>query len=174
MVARRPSGLCKQRASTSSRCDFLCSRPGRYRTNSTLANRSCLYCYLQTFFSEVSPQEKIDALRRACEGHVKLTKECSKGLGQDRCDVSYTPATFSSLRRFSAPDISMHFIVSFAVNSRRVRMRASTRWVRQRFQSYSVTAAGRPSARQFSLRQTAVTLRCACSDSVQSLQMGTV
>ncbi|KAI0270270.1 acyltransferase ChoActase/COT/CPT [Russula aff. rugulosa BPL654] len=37
-----------------------------------------------TFFSEVSPQEKIDALRRACERHVQLTKECSKGLGQDR------------------------------------------------------------------------------------------
>ena len=39
----------------------------------------------QVFFSEQStPQQKISALRRACEGHVKLTKECSQGLGQDR------------------------------------------------------------------------------------------
>lgn len=40
--------------------------------------------FVKTFFSEASPQEKIDTLRRACERHVQLTKECSKGLGQDR------------------------------------------------------------------------------------------
>lgn len=38
----------------------------------------------------MSPQEKVDALRRACEKHVHLTKECSKGLGQDRCDIAHT------------------------------------------------------------------------------------
>lgn len=39
----------------------------------------------QAYFSEqTSPEEKIVALRVACEGHVKLTKECSQGLGQDR------------------------------------------------------------------------------------------
>ena len=38
----------------------------------------------QTFFSEASPQHKISALRAACQGHVKLTKECSQGFGQDR------------------------------------------------------------------------------------------
>jgi hypothetical protein len=41
---------------------------------------------VQTFFSEATPQEKIAALRRACKRHVELTKECSKGLGQDRCE----------------------------------------------------------------------------------------
>jgi len=28
--------------------------------------------------------EKVAALRKACKRHVELTKECSKGLGQDR------------------------------------------------------------------------------------------
>lgn len=38
----------------------------------------------QTFYSESTPREKIYALRKACERHVKLTKECSQGFGQDR------------------------------------------------------------------------------------------
>ncbi|TCD66328.1 hypothetical protein EIP91_001477 [Steccherinum ochraceum] len=40
--------------------------------------------FVKTFFSEASPQQKIAALKKACQGHVKLTKECSQGLGQDR------------------------------------------------------------------------------------------
>ncbi|CAL1705975.1 unnamed protein product [Somion occarium] len=40
--------------------------------------------FVKTFFSEAQPTQKIAALRRACEGHVKLTKECSSGVGQDR------------------------------------------------------------------------------------------
>ncbi|KAF8332392.1 acyltransferase ChoActase/COT/CPT [Cantharellus anzutake] len=40
--------------------------------------------FTKTFFSDASPDEKINALREACENHVRLTKECSKGLGQDR------------------------------------------------------------------------------------------
>jgi len=41
--------------------------------------------FTQTYFSEsATTEQKIAALRRACEGHVKLTRECSKGLGQDR------------------------------------------------------------------------------------------
>ncbi|TFK53149.1 acyltransferase ChoActase/COT/CPT [Heliocybe sulcata] len=40
--------------------------------------------FVKTFFSDASPSEKIDALRKACETHVKLTRECSQGLGQDR------------------------------------------------------------------------------------------
>ncbi|KAH7098270.1 acyltransferase ChoActase/COT/CPT [Auriculariales sp. MPI-PUGE-AT-0066] len=40
--------------------------------------------FTQTFFSDASLQTKIETLRKACEGHVNLTKECSKGLGQDR------------------------------------------------------------------------------------------
>ncbi|KAF7294546.1 Carn-acyltransf domain-containing protein [Mycena indigotica] len=40
--------------------------------------------FTKTFYSDGSPSEKIAALRKACERHVTLTKECSKGLGQDR------------------------------------------------------------------------------------------
>ncbi|TBU24489.1 acyltransferase ChoActase/COT/CPT [Dichomitus squalens] len=41
--------------------------------------------FLKTFFSEAaSNSQKVALLRKACEGHVNLTKECSKGLGQDR------------------------------------------------------------------------------------------
>ncbi|KAI5119672.1 hypothetical protein M0805_009617 [Coniferiporia weirii] len=40
--------------------------------------------FTKTYFSEASPAEKIAALKKACERHVALTKECSKGLGQDR------------------------------------------------------------------------------------------
>lgn len=36
------------------------------------------------FYSEVSPSQKVAALHKACDRHVKLTKECSQGLGQDR------------------------------------------------------------------------------------------
>lgn len=38
----------------------------------------------QTFYSEATPSQKAAALRKACEKHVKLTRECSQGLGQDR------------------------------------------------------------------------------------------
>jgi len=40
--------------------------------------------FTKTFYSDSSPAEKIATLRKACERHVALTKECSKGLGQDR------------------------------------------------------------------------------------------
>lgn len=40
--------------------------------------------FTKTFFSEAPMGQKINALQKACEGHVKLTKECSQGLGQDR------------------------------------------------------------------------------------------
>ncbi|KAL5514087.1 hypothetical protein ACEPAG_2848 [Sanghuangporus baumii] len=40
--------------------------------------------FTKTFFSDATPSQKISALRKACERHVQLTKECSKGLGQDR------------------------------------------------------------------------------------------
>ncbi|KAG1858816.1 acyltransferase ChoActase/COT/CPT [Suillus subluteus] len=40
--------------------------------------------FTKTFFSECSPDEKIRDLRKACERHVQLTKECSQGFGQDR------------------------------------------------------------------------------------------
>ncbi|KAF8162700.1 acyltransferase ChoActase/COT/CPT [Crassisporium funariophilum] len=40
--------------------------------------------FTKTFYSEAAPAQKVAALRKACEKHVKLTKECSQGLGQDR------------------------------------------------------------------------------------------
>ena len=40
--------------------------------------------HLQIFCSSAPPAEKVAALRKACKGHTELTRECSKGLGQDR------------------------------------------------------------------------------------------
>ncbi|PCH35943.1 acyltransferase ChoActase/COT/CPT [Wolfiporia cocos MD-104 SS10] len=40
--------------------------------------------FLETFFSEAKLSDKVAALREACKSHVKLTRECSQGLGQDR------------------------------------------------------------------------------------------
>ncbi|KAF8801872.1 acyltransferase ChoActase/COT/CPT [Phlegmacium glaucopus] len=40
--------------------------------------------FTNTFYSEASPAQKVLALRKACETHVKLTRDCSQGLGQDR------------------------------------------------------------------------------------------
>ena len=40
--------------------------------------------FVKTFFSESTPAQKVTALRKACQGHTNLTRECSKGLGQDR------------------------------------------------------------------------------------------
>ncbi|KAG8803304.1 hypothetical protein FRC18_007332, partial [Serendipita sp. 400] len=39
--------------------------------------------FTKTYFSEASSEQKVDSLRKACASHVKLTKECSAGLGQD-------------------------------------------------------------------------------------------
>lgn len=40
--------------------------------------------FTKTFYSECTPEEKVNALRKACERHVRLTKECAQGFGQDR------------------------------------------------------------------------------------------
>jgi len=40
--------------------------------------------FIKTYFSDQTIDQKIHALRNACVSHVNLTKECSKGLGQDR------------------------------------------------------------------------------------------
>lgn len=40
--------------------------------------------FVKTFCSDAPNKTKIEALRKACQSHVGLTKECSKGLGQDR------------------------------------------------------------------------------------------
>ena len=44
--------------------------------------------FLKSFFSEAPNAQKVALLRKACQGHVGLTKDCSKGLGQDRCVAS--------------------------------------------------------------------------------------
>ncbi|KAF9503910.1 hypothetical protein BS47DRAFT_1374440 [Hydnum rufescens UP504] len=40
--------------------------------------------FTKTFFSEASPTYKIKGLRTVCDAHVKPTRECGKGLGQDQ------------------------------------------------------------------------------------------
>ncbi|KAF4604357.1 hypothetical protein EYR40_001536 [Pleurotus pulmonarius] len=40
--------------------------------------------YTKVFYSEATAMQKVKALRKACERHVNLTRECSQGLGQDR------------------------------------------------------------------------------------------
>ncbi|KAG8876810.1 hypothetical protein FRB98_007023 [Tulasnella sp. 332] len=40
--------------------------------------------FVKTFYSDATTQQKINTLRKACEAHSHITKECSKGLGQDR------------------------------------------------------------------------------------------
>ena len=54
----------------------------------------------QTFCSDsATPAQKVKALRDACKRHVDLTRECSKGLGQDRSaymDPSIVSADFRS------------------------------------------------------------------------------
>ncbi|KAF5379902.1 hypothetical protein D9757_007181 [Collybiopsis confluens] len=40
--------------------------------------------FTKRYYSEATASQKVAALRKACERHVKLTKECSQGLGQDR------------------------------------------------------------------------------------------
>lgn len=72
--------MCNQRVWSSRRCvskALLCYRFGH---DTKLLSPSLT----QIYFSDASPTEKINALKKACERHVVLTKECSKGLGQDR------------------------------------------------------------------------------------------
>ena len=40
--------------------------------------------FVQTFWGENPPQEKVEALKKATQKHTSITKECSKALGQDR------------------------------------------------------------------------------------------
>ncbi|KAK5108802.1 hypothetical protein LTR62_007776 [Meristemomyces frigidus] len=40
--------------------------------------------FVRTFWAENSPHKKIDALKKACEKHTAITKECAKAQGQDR------------------------------------------------------------------------------------------
>jgi carnitine O-acetyltransferase len=40
--------------------------------------------FVRTFWGEKPPHEKIEALRKACEAHVKVTRDCAKAQGHDR------------------------------------------------------------------------------------------
>lgn len=40
--------------------------------------------FVRKFCEDVPAVVKVDALKKACERHVAITKECAKGLGQDR------------------------------------------------------------------------------------------
>lgn len=40
--------------------------------------------FVRTFWAEKNTQDKIDALRKACEKHTAITKECAKAQGHDR------------------------------------------------------------------------------------------
>jgi carnitine O-acetyltransferase len=40
--------------------------------------------FVQTFWGEVPPQQKVDALKKACQAHTANTRECAKAQGCDR------------------------------------------------------------------------------------------
>lgn len=40
--------------------------------------------FTKIFYSEATPAQKVSSLKKACENHVRLTRDCSQGLGQDR------------------------------------------------------------------------------------------
>lgn len=40
--------------------------------------------FVQTFWGEHPPQQKVEALKTATQQHTRVTKECAKALGQDR------------------------------------------------------------------------------------------
>ena len=40
--------------------------------------------FVKTFWAENPAQQKVDALKKACEKHTAMTKECAKAQGQDR------------------------------------------------------------------------------------------
>ena len=61
--------------------------------------------FVKTFFSEASNQQKVSMLRKACQGHAELTKECSKGFGQDRCVITPPPRSIKCHGRAIAHDV---------------------------------------------------------------------
>ncbi|KAI6044714.1 carnitine acetyl transferase [Pisolithus marmoratus] len=69
--------------------------------------------FTKIFYSEASKEEKVNALRKACEGHVALTKECSQGLGQDRL---VSPPTNKERDRNSALGTFTHCTACTDVN----------------------------------------------------------
>lgn len=54
------------------------------RTESIRSVTSQSLEFVQTFFSSADPHDKLNSLRSALKGHTNITRECSKGNGQDR------------------------------------------------------------------------------------------
>lgn len=55
------------------------------RTESIRSVQPESVAFVRSFCSDdTTPREKMDALKTACKRHTELTRECSKGLGQDR------------------------------------------------------------------------------------------
>lgn len=40
--------------------------------------------FVRTFWGDKPPHDKVEALRKACEAHVKVTRDCAKAQGHDR------------------------------------------------------------------------------------------
>lgn len=76
--------------------------------------------FIRTFWGEKPAHEKVEALRKACEAHVKMTRDCAKAQGHDRhlyalyciwqrsLDEGYETSTDqeSSLERSQSPDLA--------------------------------------------------------------------
>ncbi|CED83472.1 Carnitine O-acyltransferase CPT2/YAT1 [Phaffia rhodozyma] len=65
------------------------------RTEAIRTVQPASVAFTKAFCSGASTQDKISKLREACKKHTELTKECSKGLGQDR----HLYALYSLLQR---------------------------------------------------------------------------
>jgi len=92
MDVRRLSGLYNLRVSISQMC-VKCSPLSMFPWFLCL---NLLLIVSKTFYSEASPSQKVLVLREACEAHVKLTRECGQGLGQDRYVFFSCPLFFLS------------------------------------------------------------------------------
>jgi carnitine O-acetyltransferase len=60
--------------------------------------------FVRKFCENAPAAEKVEALRKACQRHTALTKECAKGLGQDR----HLYALFSVWQRGLDEDTQSH------------------------------------------------------------------
>ena len=134
---------------------------------------------LQTFFSEASNEQKIVTLRRACERHVTLTKECSQGLGQDRSVYKDDTGIGGLIFKL---DISTRYIaftnassVGTSIPSQMILSQAPRRLLRQRRCHPSLrTLVGTCLAPPFYRRPTVETRHSAFSDLALLLRMDTV
>ena len=55
-----------------------------WRTEAIRSNQPGSVEFTKLFYSDAEPSKKVAALKKACERHSRLTRECGQGLGQDR------------------------------------------------------------------------------------------